>query len=40
MTVLSDEERTKLKELTAPVRDEFAKQLPANLLQLIMDTQK
>jgi len=40
VTILNDEERAKLKELTAPVRDEFAKQIPANLLQLLTDTQK
>lgn len=40
VTILSDEERAKLVELTAPVRDEFAKQIPANLLQLLKDTQK
>jgi tripartite ATP-independent transporter DctP family solute receptor len=40
VTILSDEERAKLKDLTAPVREEYAKQSPANLLQLLMDTQK
>lgn len=40
ITVLDDSERAKLKELTAPVREEFAKQVPEHLLQLIMETQK
>lgn len=40
VTILSDDERARLKELTAPVRDEFAKQVPARLLQLIMETQQ
>ncbi|GAB1409787.1 TRAP transporter substrate-binding protein [Desulfovibrionales bacterium] len=40
ITILSDEERAKLVELTAPVCDEFAKQIPANLLELIRATQK
>lgn len=40
VTILSDEDRAKLVELTAPVREEFAKQIPANLLQLLKDTQK
>lgn len=40
VTILSGDERARLKELTAPVRDEFAKQVPARLLQLIMETQQ
>lgn len=40
ITRLSDEERAKLKELTAPVREKFASQIPAELLQLIEATQK
>lgn len=37
---LSDAERAKLKELTAPVREKFAGQVPAELLKLIRDTQQ
>lgn len=40
ITILSDEDRAKLVELTAPVCDEFARQIPANLLELIKATQQ
>ena len=40
ITILDDAERAKLKELTAPVRDKFAEQIPANLLKLLNETQQ
>lgn len=40
ITILDDAERAKLKELTAPVRDQFAAQIPANLLKLLNETQQ
>lgn len=40
ITRLSDADRAKLKEATAPVREEFAKQLPVELITLITETQK
>ncbi len=40
ITMLSDEEKAKLKEKTKPVFDEFAKQVPAELVKLVQDTQK
>ncbi len=40
ITMLSDEQKNKLKELTKPVFDEFAKQVPAELVELVQGTQK
>ncbi len=40
ITMLSDEEKAKLKEKTKPVFDEFSKQVPAELVKLVQDTQK
>ena len=40
ITMLSEADHKKLYEMTQPVRDEFAKQIPAELLKLIADTQK
>ncbi len=40
ITMLSDEEKAKLKEKTKPVFDEFAKQVPAELIKLVQETQK
>ena len=34
------EQRKELYDRTAPVREQFAKEIPAELLQLIADTQK
>ena len=39
ITLLSDAEKAKLVQLTQPVRDKFATQLPAELLELIKATQ-
>jgi hypothetical protein len=40
VTILPDAERAKLKELTAPVREEFAKQVPGRMVELLNETQK
>lgn len=40
ITLLTDEQRAKLKEKTAPVREQFSKQIPQELLALIAETQK
>lgn len=40
ITLLPAEEHAKLRELTAPVFEEFAPQIPAELIQLVQDTQK
>ncbi|MDR3319882.1 MAG: TRAP transporter substrate-binding protein [Desulfovibrio sp.] len=40
ITLLSDADHARFKQLTASVRDEFAKLVPAELLQLIEATQK
>ncbi len=40
ITMLDEAQKDKLKELTKPVFDEFAKQVPAELIQLVQDTQK
>ena len=37
---LTPEQRKELYDRTAPVREQFAKEIPAELLQLIADTQK
>lgn len=38
--MLSDEEKAELYKRTQPVRDQFSKEIDANLLKLIADTQK
>lgn len=38
--MLTPEQRKELYDRTAPVREQFAKEIPAELLQLIADTQK
>ncbi|TWI73000.1 tripartite ATP-independent transporter DctP family solute receptor [Desulfobotulus alkaliphilus] len=40
ITELSPEQRAELKRRTAPVRERFAKEIPAELLRLIAETQK
>ncbi len=40
ITMLNDEQKNKLKELTKPIFDEFAKQVPAELVELVQGTQK
>ncbi len=40
ITLLSDEEKAKLKELTKPIFEEFSKIVPAELIKLVQDTQK
>ena len=40
ITMLTPEQRKELYDKTAPVREQFAKEIPAELLQLIADTQK
>lgn len=40
VTMLTPEQRQELYAKTQPVRDQFAKEIPADLLQLIADTQK
>ena len=40
VTMLTPEQRQELYTKTQPVRDQFAKEIPADLLQLIADTQK
>ena len=40
ITMLTPEQRKELYDRTAPVREQFAKEIPAELLQLIADTQK
>ena len=40
ITMLTPEQRQELYAKTQPVRDQFAKEIPAELLQLIADTQK
>ena len=40
VTILPDAERAKLKEMTAPVREEFAKQIPGRMMELLTATQK
>ena len=40
ITMLTPEQRKVLFEKTQPVRDQFAKEIPAELLKLIADTQK
>ena len=40
VTMLTPEQRQELYPKTQPVRDQFAKEIPADLLQLIADTQK
>ena len=40
VTILPDSERAKLKEMTAPVREEFAKQVPGRMVELLNETQK
>ena len=40
ITMLTPEQRKELYDKTAPVREQFAKEIPAELLKLIADTQK
>lgn len=40
VTILPDSERAKLKEMTASVREEFAKQVPGRMVELLNETQK
>ena len=40
ITMFTPEQFEELYKLTQPVRDDFAKQLPAELMKLIADTQK
>lgn len=40
ITRLTKEQRDHLKELTAPVRERFAKDIPDHLLELLVETQK
>ena len=40
ITMLTPEQRQELYAKTQPVRDQFAKEIPAELLKLIADTQK
>ena len=40
ITMLTPEQSKELYDRTAPVREQFAKEIPAELLQLIADTQK
>ncbi|MDE7065513.1 MAG: TRAP transporter substrate-binding protein DctP, partial [Desulfovibrionaceae bacterium] len=40
ITLLTPEQRAELKKRTQPVREQFAKEIPAELLKMIADTQK
>ena len=40
ITMLTPEQRKELYDKTAPVLEQFAQEIPAELLQLIADTQK